>query len=175
VTLAALVLCGCADPTATRGALDMSEDDAGVVVSAVWHFRSTQVDVDLTLATRESDQDCKTTSRLAIDGALSSPDAYDLAPTDCAVLRLTSDGDIVVDDAPTGVDWTALMLAVDTDTEVISLGPASGSDPRTGDPVSYTFAISAPPCGDGTDCDCGVLRRTGGASAHSLSLGRICD
>jgi hypothetical protein len=80
-----------------------------------------------------------------------------------------------MDDSPTGVDWASVDLAVNTDTEVISLGPARGSDPETGDSVDYTFSISAPPCGDGSDCECGVLRRTGGGTPHSLALGRVCD
>jgi len=81
----------------------------------------------------------------------------------------------VMDESPTGVDWTNVDLAVNTDTEVISLGPANGTNPETGDSVAYTFAISAPSCGDGTDCECAVLRRTGGPTPHTLALGRVCD
>jgi hypothetical protein len=169
------VLAGCSeDPKATSD-LVVSERDAGTDFRAIWTYRSFDVDVDLTLLTRVSDADCATTSHLAVNDALSGTDTHDLAPTPCTTLRLGEDGDIVIDDATTGVDWTALDLAVNTDTEVISLGPASGTDPDTGESVRYTFSISAPPCGDGTDCECGVLRRTGGPTPHSLALGRVCD
>lgn len=166
---------GCKEPLAARGGLDTSEHDAGVDLSTVWRYRSFDVDVDLTLVTRDRVEGCTTTSRLAVDDALSGADVYDLAPTDCAVLRLGEDGDIVMDEAPTGHDWTAENLSVNTGTEVIALGPANGVDPESGDAVAYTFSISAPPCNDGTDCDCGVLRRSGGPTAHMLSLGRVCD
>jgi hypothetical protein len=173
--LLVLALSACKEPRAAQSGLDTTEHDAGVDYSAVWRYRSPDVDVDLTLVTLERDGGCTTTSRLAVDDALSVADFYDLAPTDCAVLRLGADGDIVMDGATTGHDWTVEDLSVNTDTEVIALGPATGIDPESGDAVSYTFSISAPPCNDGTDCDCGVLRRTGGPTAHALPLGRVCD
>lgn len=166
---------GCAkDPKATSD-LVVTERDAGTDFRAVWTYRSFDVDVDLSLVTRVTEGDCSTTSHLAVNDALSGADSHDLAPTPCMTLRLGEDGDIVMDDSPTGVDWTGIDLAVNTDTEVISLGPASGTDAETGEAVSYTFTISAPPCGDDPDCDCGVLRRLGGATPHSLGLGRVCE
>jgi len=165
----------CAEDPKAASSLTVSERDAGTDLRALWTYRSFDVDVDLSLVTRVAGEDCTTTSRLLVNDALSGADSHDLAPTPCTTLRLGEDGDIVIDDAPTGVDWVRVDLAVNTDTEVISLGPASGTDPATGVAVSYTFSISAPPCGDGTDCDCGVLRRTGGPLPHSLSLGRVCD
>jgi hypothetical protein len=166
---------GCAeDPKATSD-LTVSERDAGTDFRALWTFRSFDVDVDLSLVTHVTETDCSTTSHMSVNDALSGPESHDLAPTPCTTLRLGADGDIVIDDATTGIDWTNIDLAVNTDTEVISLGPANGTDPETGDTVAYTFSISAPPCGDGTDCDCGVLRRTGGPTPHALALGRVCD
>lgn len=170
-----LAASGCSEPPKASGSLTVSERDAGTELRAHWTYRSFDVDVDLTLLTRVAEPDCTTTSHLVVNDALSGADSYDLAPTPCATLRLGEDGDIVLEDSPTGVDWTRVELAVNTDTEVISLGPASGTDPASGDPVSYTFSISAPPCGGGTDCDCGVLRRSGGATPLSLALGRVCD
>jgi len=175
LTASLFVVAGCKEPLAARGGLDTTEQDGGVDFSTVWRYRSFDVDVDLTLVTRDRDEGCTTTSRLAVDDALSGADVYDLAPTDCTVLRLGADGDIVMDESPTGHDWTAENLSVNTSTEVIALGPANGVDPESGEPVAYTFSISAPPCGDGTDCDCGVLRRSGGPTAHALPLGRVCD
>lgn len=171
----ALALTGCAEDPKASGSLTVSERDAGTELRAHWTYRSFDVDVDLTLVTRVEEPDCTTTSHLVVNDALSGADAYDLAPAPCATLRLGADGDIVLEESPTGVDWTRVDLAVNTDTEVISLGPASGTDPASGDPVSYTFSISAPPCGDATDCDCGVLRRSGGPTRLSLPLGRVCD
>jgi hypothetical protein len=166
---------GCKDDPEAASALTVTERDAGTDLRASWTYRSFDVDVDLILATRLGDAECSTTSHLLVNDALSGADSHDLAPTPCTTLRLEENGDIVMDDATTGVDWTSIDLAVNTDTEVISLGPARGTDPATGDPVTYTFSISAPPCGDGTDCDCGVLRRTGGPVPHVLALGRVCD
>jgi hypothetical protein len=175
IVLAIAATCGCAEDPEASSTLTVTERDAGTDYRALWTYRSFDVDVDLTLVTRVLDPECSTTSHLSVNDALSGADGYDLASTPCTTLRLGADGDIVLDDSPTGVDWTSIDLAVNTDTEVISLGPARGADPETGDPVTYTFSIAAPPCNDGTDCDCGVLRRAGGATAHSLALGRVCD
>jgi hypothetical protein len=166
---------GCAEDPKASSSLTVTERDAGTDYRALWTYRSFDVDVDLTLVTREFDPDCSTTSHLSVNDALSGTDGYDLAPTACTTLRLGADGDIVIDDSPTGVDWTSIDLTVNTDTEIISLGPARSADPEASDPVTYTFSIAAPPCNDGTDCDCGVLRRTGGTTPHSLPLGRVCD
>jgi hypothetical protein len=173
--LALSALTACREAPKATSDLVVTERDAGTDFRALWTYRSFDVDVDLTLVTRVTDEDCSTTSHLAVNDALSGADSHDLGATPCTTLRLGEDGDIVLDDSPTGVDWTAIDLAVNTDTEVISLGPARGTDPDTGEAVTYTFTISAPPCGDGTDCDCGMLRRSGGATAHSLGLGRVCD
>jgi hypothetical protein len=166
---------GCSSDPEAASSLTVSKGDDGVDLRALWTYRSFDVDVDLSLVTRVAAEDCWTTSHLVVNDALSGADRHELAPTSCTTLRLGEDGDIVMDDAPTGVDWTRVDLTVNTDTEVISLGPESGTDPATGAALSYTFAISSPPCGDGTDCDCGVLRRTGGPTPHSLPLGRVCD
>jgi hypothetical protein len=166
---------GCNEDPKASSALTVTERDAGTDLRASWTYRSFDVDVDLTLSTHLGDAECWTTSHLLVNDALSGSDSHDLAATPCATLRLEASGDIVIDDAPTAVDWTSIDLTVNTDTEVISLGPARGTDPETGDPVTYTFSISAPPCGDGSDCDCGVLRRAGGPLPHSLALGRVCD
>jgi hypothetical protein len=168
-------MAACAEDPKASSALTVTERDAGTELRAVWTYESFEVDVDLTLVTRVGEADCSTTSHLGVNDALSGADSHDLAPTPCTTLRLGADGDIVLDDAPTGVDWTQIDLTVNTDTEVISLGPARGTDPATGDAVAYTFSISAPPCGDDTDCDCGVLRRSGGPTPHALALGRVCD
>jgi hypothetical protein len=166
---------GCGEDPKASSTLTITDRDAGTDYHALWTYRSFDVDVDLTLTTRLHEADCSTTSTLRVNDALSGAESYDLAPTPCTTLRLGPDGDIVMDDSATGVDWTSVDLAVNTDTEVISLGPARGADPETGDTVDYTFSIAAPPCGDGSDCECGVLRRAGGPTPHALALGRVCD
>jgi hypothetical protein len=56
---------------------------------------------------------------------------------------------------------------------VITLGPATGTN-ADGNPQSYAFTLSSPPCPDQKSCSCGVLRRIAGAMRLELSLGRRC-
>jgi hypothetical protein len=87
---------------------------------------------------------------------------------DCAQLRLSDGGDIILFELATGHDWSTESLDVDTDREAIELGPwlAEGADP-------ILFTISAPGCGGG--CDCPELRRSVGSEAVVLPLGRRCN
>jgi hypothetical protein len=64
-------------------------------------------------------------------------------------------------------------LSVNTDKEVISLGPATGTN-AAGDAQTYTFTLSSPPCPDEPSCQCGVLRRIAGAMNLDLPLGKRC-
>jgi len=153
--------------TVTKPTSDSTE------LRAHWPYSSFEVDVELTLVTTITPEGCTSVGTLRVDKALSAADVYTLAPTDCTELELTQAGDLVMQGEATGHDWVAEPLAVDTDQEVISLGPATGRD-ADGNPVSYTFTLSSPPCPDQPSCSCGVLRRSGGGKNLDLSLGKRC-
>lgn len=164
---------GCGDD-AGKGTLVVSKPtDDTTELRAHWPYSSFEVDVDLTLVTLLSPDGCVSNGTLTVDEALSAATHYTLAPTDCMELELTAAGDIVLHGEPTGHDWVSDSLSVDTDKEVISLGPATGTN-VDGDPEAYTFTLSSPPCPDQPSCSCGVLRRTGGATSVELSLGKRC-
>jgi hypothetical protein len=164
---------GCSDD-ASSGTLVVSEPtDDTTELRAHWPYTSFEVDVDLTLVTLLSPDGCVSNGTLTVDEALSAATHYTLAPTDCLELELTGRGDIVLHGEPTNHDWVSEALNVDTDKEVISLGPATGTNAE-GEPETYTFTLSSPPCPDEPSCSCGVLRRTGGAASVELSLGKRC-
>lgn len=173
LALGALTL-GCDGDDAGSGTLVVTRPtDDTTELRAHWPYTSFEVDVDLTLVTRISPEGCITTASLTVNEALSAPTHYDLAPTDCTELELTTTGDIVVMSDPTDHDWVAEALNVDTDKELISLGPAAGTNAE-GQPVTYTFTLSSPACPGEPGCSCGVLRRSGGGVNLDLSLGKRC-
>jgi hypothetical protein len=139
----------------------------------VWPYASFKVDVTLTLVTRITPEGCVSTGSLTVNEALSATAHYALAATDCSELELTRDGDIVMRGEPTGHDWVAESLSVDTDKEVVSLGPATGTNADS-EPQTYTFTLSSPPCPDQPDCSCGLLRRIGGSMNIDFPLGKRC-
>jgi len=96
---------------------------------------------------------------------------YRLEPTDCAELRLGPDGDLVLLDSPTGHDWSAEAIDVDSDRELIRLGP--WHDPAR--ELSYRFALGAPACSDDSACECPRLERRAGDELSALALARRCD
>lgn len=172
--LAPLLCAGCGG-SETGQSVAVSMKDDGIEYRAEWTYRSFDVDVDLVLATLERDGTCSSSGSLVINDVVSSEESYMLAATDCAVLRLSDAGDIILHSSPTGHDWTAEALKVDTEREIVLLGPVALIEPETGANVSYRFTLSAPPCPDDPDCDCGALERRGGATQLSLDLGRRCD
>lgn len=168
-----VVGCGGSDTTSR---LEIKDKDEGTLFESHWSYRSFAVDVDLTLATDEQPASCSTTATLVVDDAVSSRERYVLEPTDCEVLRLTGSGDIVLFEHETGHDWSTAPLMVDTGEEIISLGPVSVSGAGGERDSVYQFSLSAPPCEDGADCDCGVLERLEREEEPvSLDLGRRCD
>jgi hypothetical protein len=169
--LSALSL-GCSDPD-TSGHLTKTQNDHEVELRAEWTYTSFEVDVDLTVTTLVGSDSCASTGTLVVDDALSAKRTYSLPPTDCSELELTDGGDIVLQDDPTGHDWVNERLSVDTDAEVITLGPATLKD-ADGNDVSYRFTLSSPPCPDAPSCKCGILRRVAGTMTLDLSLGRRC-
>lgn len=153
--------------------LEIGTTDAGIpTVQGHWVYESTEVDVDLRMSTSDSDAGCTTTGRLKIDEALATAERYYLEPTDCEVLELSTNGDIIFYESPTGHDWTTETLRVDKDAEKLELGPWSGEEP--GSPT-YRFELSAPVCPDDDDCECPRILRTEDQHRSMLELGRRCD
>jgi hypothetical protein len=171
-TLAAVVAaCGGSE---TDNQLRVSPADDGLEYRAEWSYTSFEVDVELGFSTLEREASCSSTGALAINDVVSAERDYELVPTDCGLLRLTGGGDIVLHGQPTFHDWSAEELRVDTDRELIQLGPVTLADPVTGEPRALRFTIAAPPCPDDDDCECGALKRLGGEEL-TLDLGRRCD
>jgi hypothetical protein len=169
---------GCADArTSSSFERSFEQADAGagspLQLRATWTYRSPEVDVDIELVTivSESPEACSTTARLRVDEALAGSDVYRLPPTDCAELRLGSDGDLVLLDSPTGHDWSAEAIDVDSDRELIRLGP--WHDPAR--QLSYRFALGARACSDDSACECPRLERRAGDELSALALARRCD
>jgi hypothetical protein len=168
---AALSACG---DEATESDHQVTETDDGLVYASQWSYRSFDVDVDLWLTTQLRDESCITTAALRVNDVISATDTYKLDPTDCTVLMLTEAGDIVLYEQPTGHRWADEALRVDTEAEVISLGPASVID-EAGESQTYRFTLAAPECPDDDDCECGALARFAGDTRQELPLGRVCD
>lgn len=135
-------------------------------VRAKWRYRSSKVDIDAALTTTIDDTACSTTGLLVVDQALSSPSRYTLPPVTCDVLRVTETGDIVLYEQPSGHDWSQEQLQVDTDREVLTLGPWVSSGP------SIEFQLSAPDCGP---CTCPQLVRREDGAESLLLLAQDCD
>jgi hypothetical protein len=163
----------CGEPE-TESEFSATPTDEGVVYTSHWVYRDFDVDVDLWLVTEHRGAECTTTGRLRVNDVISSADDYDLDPTDCSVLELTEQSDIVMFDRPTGHRWSDETLDVDTDAEAISLGPATVTD-EAGETRTYRFVLSAPECPDDDDCDCAALVRFDGGARLELPLGRTCD
>jgi hypothetical protein len=172
--LAALLALGCGG-SETDNELEVSASDDGVEYRAEWSYESFEVDVELTLVTLEGASSCSSHGSLVINDVVSAAADYRLAPTDCTLLRLTGGGDIVLGEQATDHDWTGEALRVDTDRELVQLGPVTLADPQTGEARALRFTIAAPPCPDDHACDCGALKRLGGTEEPLLDLGRRCD
>jgi hypothetical protein len=180
VAAAASLLCcalaGCADAR-TTSSFEQHDADAGtdaggaLELRAVWQYRSPEVDVEIELVTLEAAEGCVTTARLRVDEAISGEDVYRLAPTACSELRLGRDGDLVLLDSPTGHDWSAEAIDVDSGRDLIRLGPWH-DDARQ---RSYRFTLGAPECSDDDSCECPRIERRAGEEVTALALARRCD
>lgn len=144
------------------------EDDK-VVVTGSWRLFSFEVDVDLSIATVTSSISCATSAWLVVDTLTGSADRYELREAGCDSLEFTAEGDLIVLAQPTGVDWRAQDLSVDSGNDTITLGPVHTAT------VTYRLVLSAPPCEDDAECDCGRLSRFENEDESQLHLGRICD
>jgi hypothetical protein len=168
---------GCGDPH-TSSSLEQNAVDGGSALElrAMWRYRSAKVDVDIhVLTTLQSEvhgaERCVTSAQLRIDKAVSGTTTYRMPDTACELLRIGGDGDLVLRDSPTGHDWSAEAIEVDTDAEVIRLGP--WSDDASG--ISYRFALSSPECSDDSSCECPKLERHADGEATALEFARTCD
>jgi hypothetical protein len=169
--LVAAVALGCGG-RATGSKLEVEHDDGGagaIRARASWTYLSPEVDVHATLVT-EAGAECFTTASLVIDTATSGPETYRLEPTACSLLELRDTGDIVLYASPTGHDWSTETLRVDTERELIELGP--WTPPEAG-AAAFRFTLAAPACGGG--CSCPFLRRRTGDQDLVLELARDCD
>jgi hypothetical protein len=170
------LIAGCADARTSssfeqRGA-DAGTDAGGVVeLRAAWQYRSPEVDVEIELVTVEALDRCVTTARLSVDEAIAGQDVYRLPPTSCAELRLGRDGDLVLLDSPTGHDWSAEAIDVDSERELIRLGPWHDQAHQR----SYRFTLGAPECSDDHACECPRIERRVGEEVTALALARRCD
>jgi hypothetical protein len=175
VVLVALSLVPACGGSETDSTLSTRETEDGTLFESKWTYRSFEVDIDLSLGTRWNDAGCATSARLSVNDVVSARERYNLAPTECSVLRLTESGDIVLYELETGHNWANEELSVDTSDEVITLGPVTLADASSGEPVRYAFTLSAPPCPDDDDCNCGALVRHANGERSELPLGRKCD
>ena len=178
VLACALVIGGGCGDARTSSSLEQSAIDGGSALElrATWKFRSAKVDVDIHVLTAlqsevHGAERCVTSAQLRIDKAVSGTTTYRMPDTACDLLRIGSDGDLVLRDSPTGHDWSAEAIDVDTDAEVIRLGP--WSDDASG--ISYRFALSSPECSDDSSCDCPKLERHADGEATALEFARRCD
>jgi hypothetical protein len=170
----ALVSLACGEPS-TRSGLEVSEQGDVTEFRATWQYASFELDVDLSLTTLESEDSCTSRGSLVVNDVVSATERYALAPTDCSLLRLDEHGDIVMSEQPTGYDWTQEELAVDTDREIMTLGPVALIPPESTESVSHRFALSNPPCSDDAECNCAALERFAGETRLTLPLGRKCE
>jgi len=171
--LLGLVVLGCGGSETNGKLTETHPTDDTVELRADWTYSSFEVDAALTVATLIGPDACSSTGTLTVDAALSAKSHYSLPSTDCSILELTADGDIVLQGQPTGHNWVNEPMSVDTHAEVITLGPTTLTD-ADGNSVSVRFTLSSPPCPDVPSCKCGTLRRISGGMNLDLSLGRRC-
>lgn len=171
--MAALFACG-GEPS-TRSGLEVSAQGDATEFRATWEYSSFELDVDLSLITLETEDSCTSRGSLVVNDVVSATQRYALAPTECARLRLDEHGDIVMSEQPTGYDWTEEELDVDSDREIMTLGPVALVAPDSTDSVSHRFTLSNPPCADDSDCECAALDRFAGDERLTLPLGRKCE
>jgi hypothetical protein len=174
LTAPALASLACGDPS-TRSGLEVTEQGDATEFRATWQYSSFELDVDLSLTTLQSEASCESRGTLVVNDVVSASERYALAPTDCALLRLDEHGDIVMSEQPTGHDWTEEPLAVDTEREIMTLGPVALNPPDSAERVDHRFTLSNPPCPDDADCSCAALDRFAGDVRLTLPLGRKCD
>ena len=168
------MLLACGEPS-TRSGLEVSEKGDDTEFRATWEYSSFELDVELSLVTLESEDSCSSGGSLVLNDVVSATERYTLAPTDCALLRLDEHGDIVMSELPTFHDWSSEELHVDTDREIMTLGPTAVIPPDSEESVTYRFTLSNPPCADDPDCKCAALDRFAADTRITLPLGKKCE
>jgi hypothetical protein len=174
LAIASLISSGCGEATTHNSLAITAADDASaglVAVEARWSYRSSEVDIDIWLRTREGLDTCTSSAGVRVDKAIVGSELHRLGPIDCDEVRLSRDGDLIVLGASTGHDWSSEALDVDTDREIILLGP--WRDESTG--IDYRFALNSTRCPPQRGCECHALERRANAEVLSLQLGRTCD
>jgi hypothetical protein len=167
-----LALAGGCEGEHTSSKLEVTEasSERPAMVEASWQYRSGEVDVGILLRTTHAER-CTSSARVSVDQALNGVDIYRMPATDCDTLRIDEDGDLVLFDEKTGHDWAHEALDVNTDRELIRLGP--WIDRKNA--IEYRFELSAPSCEDDRDCDCPRLVRFANDEPLTLELSRVCD
>jgi hypothetical protein len=170
--LTCAIATGCGEArTASSLEQRMLDGGAGVELGAAWRYRSGKVDVDIHVLTTQGADSCSTSATLRIDEAVSGTTHYDMPDTDCSLLRIGADGDLVLRASPTGHDWSAEAIDVDSDQDMIRLGP--WRDEQSG--ITYRFALSSPECSDDSACECPKLERHADGAVSALEFARSCD
>jgi hypothetical protein len=147
-----------------------AEGDMPEMIEASWRYESSEVDVGILLRTTLATP-CESVARVSVDEALNGVAIYRMPATACDVLRIDKGGDLVLFDDETGHDWAHEPLDVNTDRELIRLGPWIDREQR----IEYRFELSAPRCEDDRDCDCPRLVRYANGEPLTFDLDRLCD
>lgn len=156
---------GCQESTASQ--LQVEDLSGGRQIRARWSYRSTAVDVDLIVTTRETTKDCITEAVLRTDEAIAGTERHTLE-IPCDELRLAASGDLVLLERETGHDWSAEALDVHAGAQRMHLGPWWSEPPQS---QRYRFTVLNRECGR---CDCPELRGEFGQDSAVLPLGRFC-
>jgi len=167
-----LALGGGCESESTSSQLEVTgaSGDQPAMVEASWQYRSGEVDVGILLRTTHA-MPCISSARVSVDEALNGIDIYRMPATDCDTIRIDEHGDLVLFDDKTGHDWAHEALDVNTDRELIRLGPWIDRE----NAIEYRFELSAPSCEDDRDCDCPQLVRFANDEPLTLELARVCD
>jgi hypothetical protein len=162
---------GCeGEQTSSSLTITGAEGDAPEMIEASWRYESGEVDVGILLRTTFA-MPCESVARVSVDEALDGVAIYRMPATECDVLRIDEDGDLVLFDEKTGHDWAHEPIDVNTDRELIRLGPWIDREAR----IEYRFELSAPACEDDDDCECPRLVRYANGEPLTLDLARLCD
>lgn len=168
----AVASAGACEGQSTSSKLEVTDaaGDKPAMVQASWQYQSGEVDVGIVLRTTQATP-CTSVARVSVDKVFDGVAIYRMPATDCDMVRIDEDGDLVLFDQETGHDWSAEALDVNTDRELIRLGPWIDRE----NAIEYRFELSAPSCEDDRDCDCPQLVRFANDEPLTLELARLCD
>jgi hypothetical protein len=181
VGLASIV--GCSADTSNSGVLEnLIQRDDGVWVEQIksrWKYRSFKVDVTITL-TSETEQDssiCSTTGRLSVDKASASKKVHTLQSTPCEQLELTQQGDILMNENSTHINWTEYSINLVESTERVYLGPTTTE--VAGESIQFEFSLIEGVCDPVSEvepeCKCITLTRKENDLRDVFEIERGCE